>query len=383
VPFVARKGDKIVIPTQVEDGSRCICPACQKELGVKNAHYRGNSFVARHFFHLVETDCPGESDEHIRMKAITHSKLEDKYPQAEVVFEETVDSSGRRADVLVTFEEPRGKFGRGLAVEVQYMNKQKNIEEVERDYLEQDYSVLWLHEEDFSGRNVRIHESDIVSVFPNAVPATETDEYYPDLPKRSPHRETISPLPNTQNSDIKEAVAEGWLDGKRKRILKKAEGRFPEQNGEWQNGVTKVRTSSGGVLSLSMTPDGKYILKAEYDGDDVRVRVSRFDSNVFYKNAKALCVTDIDGIMGGDWRKGVSGEWVNLTDGRFRGGRYTTSWVNPSVSPMGLLMVSVGKKKSRESNVVQVRISKEDIPHLLTFFMEVSVLLENLRSTVD
>jgi hypothetical protein len=87
--------------------------------------------------------------------------------------------------------------------------------------------------------------------------------------------------------------------------------------------------------------------------------------------------------MGDDWRKGVSGEWVNLTDGRFRGGRYTTSWVNPSVSPMGILMVSVGKKKNRESNVVQVRISKEDIPNLLTFFMEVSVLLENLRSTVD
>ena len=376
MPFVAERDGERVVPTQVEDGARCTCPTCGNELGVKRAHHqpKRNAFVARHFFHLVETDCPGESDEHLRMKAIAHSKLEERYPDAEVDFEEKVEGSGRRADVLVTFGSPRYPFGDGIAVEVQYMNKQKDIETVERDYLNQSHSVLWLYEDDFSGRDVHIERDKFVSVFPNAVPITEPEDYYPDYPKTTGHEETISLLPSP--SEFRKEIAEGWLTGKRKRILKKIDGNFPEENGGWQNGITRVRTTSGGEMSLSMTPDGGYVIKIDEGSDEVRLGLSAVQSSLFYKNAKTLCVTDIEGII--EEVRGGPGEWVNAMDGRFKSGPATTSWINPSVSPIGLLMISAGKKKYRDSEAVNIRISDEDVPNLLHFFMEVSVLLENL-----
>jgi len=380
MPFVAEKDGKVVVPTQIENGEKCICPACKNKLGVRSSYYREDNtvFVARHFFHLVETDCDGESDEHLRMKAIAHSKLEDEYPKAEIRFEENVDGSGRRADVLVIFNEPRGRFGEGIAVEVQYMNKQKDIGEVEQDYLKEDYSVLWLYEEDFSGRNVCIDEDDVVTVYPNVISSVDAEQYYPGTPKLTEHRESITLSLEGLGSWISGLLAESWLDGRIEYVRENADGDYPEKNNSWQRGITRVRTADGGSISLEMAPDGDYILKATYEEDELYSSLSILDCSSIRTNAKKLCTTDISEIRQENWRDLASG-WVNLTDSRLQGGLRTSSWINISVSPTGEPVITVGKKSYEESEVLHIPVYEEDVPSVVGFLVEVIVLLSERR----
>lgn len=380
MPFVGERDGEIVVPTQVDDSTRCICPACKNELNVRSAYYRDDNtvFVARHFYHLVETDCEGESDEHLRMKAITHSKLEKKYPEAEIEFEEKVEGSGRRADVLVTFDEPRGWLGEGIAVEVQYMNKQKDIEEVEQDYLEEDYSVLWLYEDDFSNRNVRIEEGDIVTVYPNVIELVESERYYPDIPELTEHKEYVTLSLDSFGSKIDELLAESWLNGRVEHVKEKANGNYPEKNNKWQNGITRVRTVSGESLSLEMSPEGDYILKATGEEDTIRLSLSISDYATLRKNARKLCTTDVAEIREENWRNLASG-WVNLTDGRLRGGRRTSSWMNFSVTPNGEPVLTVGKKSRGETELIHIDVYEEDVPNVVGFLIEATVLLTERR----
>jgi hypothetical protein len=376
MPFVGEKNGSFVVPTQVEDSERCTCPVCKNELGVRSAYYRDNEtvFVARHFFHLVDTDCEGESDEHLRMKAIAHSKLEEEYPEAKIEFEEKVEGSGRRADVLVTFQEPRGRFGEGIAVEVQYMNKQKEIDEVESDYLKEGYSVLWLYEEDFSGKNVSITEEDVLTVYPNVISSVDTERYYPETPEPTEHEEKVKLSLEGIGSMMDELLAESWLEGRVEHVREKAEGNYPEKNGKWQSGITRVRTVSGASMSLDMAPEGGYILKATNGEDTLRLSLSVSDSSKFRKNAKKLCTTDIFGISEEEWRD-LASDWVDLTKFTLRGGRKTTSWVNISVSPSGEPVLTVGKKSQGETELVHIGIYEEDVSNLIGFFVEVVVLL--------
>lgn len=166
-----------VIPPQVDDGTAVSCPACSRSMAVVKSHKRGSAFVSRHFRHLdpeertefspkrrhgqtaltdltIGQDCPGESDEHLKMKSIAFARLEFDFPDATVELESSVDN--RIADVLVTFDDPREPYGNGIAVEVQYRNRGKDIESVTDHYLERGYSVAWLDEVDFSENVVRL-----------------------------------------------------------------------------------------------------------------------------------------------------------------------------------------------------------------------------------
>jgi hypothetical protein len=133
----------------------------------------------------------------------------------------------------VTFQEPRGRFGEGIAVEVQYMNKQKDIDEVESDYLKEGYSVLWLYEEDFSGKNVSITEEDVLTVYPNVISSVDTDRYYPEIPEPTEHEEKVKLSLEGIGSMMDELLAESWLKGRVEHVREKAEGNYPEKNGEW------------------------------------------------------------------------------------------------------------------------------------------------------
>jgi len=73
------------------------------------------------------------------MKAISHSRLEEEFPDANLELEGPVN--GRFADVLLTFPEPRSPYGEGIAVEAQYMNKGKDIEGVTEHYFEHSCSM--------------------------------------------------------------------------------------------------------------------------------------------------------------------------------------------------------------------------------------------------
>jgi hypothetical protein len=312
------------------------------------------------------------------MKAIAHSKLEEEYPEGKIEFEEKVEGSGRRADVLVTFQEPRGRFGEGIAVEVQYMNKQKDIDEVESDYLKEGYSVLWLYEEDFSGKNVSITEDDVVTVYPNVISSVDTDRYYPNLPEPTGHEENVNLSLEAVGSMTEELLAKSWLEGRVEHVREKAEGNYPENNGKWQSGITRVRTVSGASMSLEMAPEGRYILKATNGEDTLRLSLSLPDCSTLRQNAKKLCTTDISEIREEDWRDLASG-WVNLTEGRLRGGFRTTSWMNVSVTPSGEPVLTIGKKTQDETELVHVGVYQDDVSNIVGFFVEVVVLLSERR----
>jgi hypothetical protein len=86
------------------------------------------------------------------MKSIAMAKASDRWPDATVSWESEV--STRRADVLVTFLDSHERHGDGIAIECQHKNESKNIEAVNRDFLEKRHSVLWLYDEHFEKNDV-------------------------------------------------------------------------------------------------------------------------------------------------------------------------------------------------------------------------------------
>ncbi|RKD85218.1 competence protein CoiA family protein [Halopiger aswanensis] len=180
MPFVAEHKGARVIPPQVEKGADLVCPKCGGRMKIKDGS------VVRHFYHPPEdNECRGESDEHLRMKSIAYSNLtgefpdadvelcidEDpalgnpEYPDADVELERGINN--RRADIRVEFDSPRFPEGKGIGIEIQYRHEDKDIEAVTVEYLKEEYSVLWLYEDDFDGFDVDL--SGVLTVWPYAV----------------------------------------------------------------------------------------------------------------------------------------------------------------------------------------------------------------------
>jgi hypothetical protein len=149
------------------------------------------------FADLVDTgECPGESDEHMKMKSIAYARLEHDFPDATVELESGID--GRIADVLLTFDTPWEPYGKGIAIEAQYRNQGKDIEAVTDHYLQRDYSVAWLNEDDFSEYDVDL--SGILAVWPYALPSRSDMEGYPEVirwlwQEKSPSVSVEIPIP--------------------------------------------------------------------------------------------------------------------------------------------------------------------------------------------
>lgn len=153
MPYLGVLDGEEVVPPEVADGEIVMCPACDDEMSVIPSYERGRSFVSRHFRHKGASDCPGESDTHLKWKAIAYSKLENRYPDATLTFEGAVGD--RRADVLVEFPSPdESGLGNGVCVEVQHKNESKDVNSVTEDFLSHGYSVLWLDEDQFEGDEI-------------------------------------------------------------------------------------------------------------------------------------------------------------------------------------------------------------------------------------
>jgi len=148
MPWIAvQSGDK-VWPEEVEDGQDVSCPECEREMFPRGPTSDGR---ARHFAHKSDgngsegSGCEGggESDTHKRWKSFAASRLkqmlsDDVYNSIELersvpLFEadnvseaiknKRSEKSTRDADVFLEFEENHHRFGRGIAIEVQYKTK--------------------------------------------------------------------------------------------------------------------------------------------------------------------------------------------------------------------------------------------------------------------
>ena len=191
-------------PQSVPEKTTVECPECGDAMHVVKSHERETgAFVSRHFRHNRDDghggggggrSC-GESDEHIKLKSIAASKLEHifedncwKY-ELEYTFGNTAtDADHRQADALLLFDDPDEQLGQGVAVEVQYKNDSKDKHAVEKDYIENNISTVWVTPEDFGDHDMRLNEADIRdrarrAVWPEHAPDRRTwwtPEHSPD-----------------------------------------------------------------------------------------------------------------------------------------------------------------------------------------------------------
>ncbi|ERJ07424.1 Competence CoiA family protein [Halorhabdus tiamatea SARL4B] len=157
MPFVGELSDERVIPEEISDKTDVCCPECGDIMRPRGPFSDG---TARHFYHLNDTEsCSGgESDTHRKLKSLAVSALrtnleeevEEVGPERSLNVSDTASSvTNRRADALARFKEPHDIFGKGIAVEVQYRNKGKDIKATTHDYLRQGISVYWATVDDF------------------------------------------------------------------------------------------------------------------------------------------------------------------------------------------------------------------------------------------
>lgn len=222
MPWIAVNGDQKEVPEEVEDGETVYCPDCDNEMFPRGPTSDGR---ARHFAHKSSGgdggsgSCGGggESDIHRRWKSFSKSRVKQLFSNEfldEITLEKSVplfdsadvrssisDSNSknqtREADVFVSLADEHHKIGRGIAIEVQYKNKTKDIEATEADYLAEGISVLWLDEDDFVEDRCTVSRSQfltrLVTVFPKAVPRShewKTPEF--DIPNSLVGRNTDS-----------------------------------------------------------------------------------------------------------------------------------------------------------------------------------------------
>ena len=341
MPYLGLQDGREVIPPQVPSGTTVQCPVCGDEMYVKRSHYRGDSFVSRHFVHKAEnsgrgggqgegggsSDCPGESDVHHKMKAIAYARLEEDFPNAEIELEGHLQ--GRFADVLLTFPEPQAPYGKGIAVEAQYQNKGKDIEGVTEHYFEHSYSVAWLEEDDFSTHNVDL--SRILTLWPYAIPDRRGTEGYSGV------------------------IRWLWQD---KRASVELEVPLPEEywaskdkTGEWVT-VAERDIKTMGSARISKSPNETLIFglsKADWgNNESMGVRVYQGDVNKLRSFADEL-----DRVAFGDERPSYEEcdpEWHELSHRWLTGAPNVTAWIKaviPSPNPSGDsdVVISLWRKK--------------------------------------
>lgn len=238
------------IPIGVGDNEEVQCPVCNEPLRV-----REGPSTARHFYHPPDHSCSGESALHLRMKSIAVEKLKDKYPNASIHVEFITDNVPRRADVFVEFEQPQFTFGKGIAVEVQYRNEQKDLTETTASYLTGDISVIWLFEENYigahpdyddvelpepipvwpysiphgesspessAGKHLGITESDLISVLPNHADDQASLAEFPSVPDTTDDSEKLPEWSRKKELHLNlsitspgvQTIYHSWLEGK-------------------------------------------------------------------------------------------------------------------------------------------------------------------------
>ena len=361
MPYFGLLDGEKVIPPLVSDDVTVICPRCNGEMSVVQSYTRGGAFVSRHFRHHTQDqqstfnpedgqstfdafgegrDCPGESDAHQKMKSISYSRLEHEFPTATVEFESRVDK--RIADVLVTFDDPRVPYGKGIAVEVQYRHADKDVGAVTADYLEQGYSVVWLHEDDFSSHDVDI--SGILTVWPYALPDRSGTEGYPDVIQwlwqdKSAAVEREIPIPG-----------EFWASF--------------DKSGEWVTIAQRsLRARRGAWATISRSPTGQLTFQVgkkqrRYGGETERVTVQleRADCTPLQEFADTM-EQDVFGTEhpSSDEREE---EWYDLTTAWLSGSPNVTAWLSASLSPDDDVVLSLGKKHPVETERITVQVDR-------------------------
>ncbi len=371
MPYVGELDGRKVIPPEVDNGATVTCPSCGDEMSVVQSHHRGKVFISRHFRHRTQqikrdnsvgqtelSDhmgiCPGESDEHAKMKSISYAKLVDEFPDADVQLEKGVGQ--RIADVLLEFESPREPYGKGIAVEVQYRNAGKDIGEVTEHYLEQGYSIVWLEEDNFDKHDVDI--SGLLTVWPYAIPNRNETEGYDDvirwlLQPKSPSIELEIPIP-----------AEYWMEF--------------DKSGEWVTVAQRyLRRRGRAWATISRSPTGHLTLQLgkkdwgwNADTHRITIQLEKSDCNELREFADALARTGFSNTAPSSSERDE--KWYDLTTAWFVGSPNVTAWLSASLSPNDNVVLTLGKKHPKETDTVTAEVDETAVEA----FQEIADLLE-------
>jgi hypothetical protein len=277
MPFKALQDGDPVYPEQIETADAELdCFDCDESVAIRESHKRNGSFVARHFWHPSGTPdgCEavgGESWKHQRMKSIAASKAKRRWPDAIVQLEQQVVD--RRADVLVVFSEFHHRYGNGIAIEAQHKHEDKEFEAVEADFQSNRYSVLWLHEEQYHGKDVDLDAGDWAIWWANAVPDRAQWNGYHGIvhwlrQEQQPSVEREIPFP----SEFYEAkLRQAWERGK-------------EVRNSWEAVYQRKLGRGSSFLSLSRAPESNdpYVVLSKGRGSKneiVHVPVQLSDEN--------------------------------------------------------------------------------------------------------
>jgi len=138
------------------------CPECGEPVTHRSQSKNGRT---AHFAHCPDSgsgcsgSSVGESDIHDTLKSVAVSAVEQQIPLdvARSDTEQTYpakasDSQAERTfDAVVEFAEYRPEVGEGVVIEVQCGNKSKNKQATTKDVyaLDEDWTILWLYEDDF------------------------------------------------------------------------------------------------------------------------------------------------------------------------------------------------------------------------------------------
>lgn len=377
MPYVGEVDGTKVIPPKVDSDATVACPSCGDEVSVVQSHRRGAIFISRHFRHHTQhvqqgntagqsslSDhvgvCPGESDEHAKMKSISYAKLVDKFSEADVQLEKGID--GRIADVLLEFASPREPYGDGIAVEVQYRNLGKDIKEVTQHYLERGYSVVWLEKDDFDKHDVNL--SGMLTVWPHAIPDRNETEGYDDVIRwlfqpKSPSVKLEIPIPS-----------EYWMGF--------------DKSGEWVTVAQQyLRRRGRAWATISRSPTGHLTLQLgkkdwgwSADTHRVTLQLEKSDCSELREFADELARTGFNNTAPSKSERDE--KWHDLTTAWFAGSPNVTAWLSASLSPKDNVVLTLGKKHPKNTDTVTVEIDETAVEALreLADLLEAAFVIE-------
>jgi hypothetical protein len=227
-------------------------------------------------------------------------------------------------------------------IEAQYRNLGKDIEAVSDHYLQRDYSVGWLDEDDFSQYDVDI--SGILTVWPYALPDRTGREGYPAITRwlwqeQSPVVSLEIPIPGEYWASFDKS--EEWVTVAQRDLRKKGRA--------W--------------ATISRSPTGQLTLqfgKKEWgwNGDTHRVTVQLDESDT--KKLRSF-TAELERLAFGSERPCEGArepQWHDLTTIWLAGSPRINSWLSASLSPDNDVVLSLGKKHANETDRVSIQIDE-------------------------
>jgi len=186
MPFVARHTgtDKLDFAERASPDGNYRCFMCEQPVSYVNEYLRGddNTRVQSHFRYnncshagvkdISEHSGGGESLKHERRKLAAMHEAANRYPDGIVKSEYTIGE--KRADAVLIFDEPHEKYGKGLAIEYQYKNENKDLQATQEHYAEHEFTTLWITDREFTMQgnipDIDLFGGAVYSVWPNSVP---------------------------------------------------------------------------------------------------------------------------------------------------------------------------------------------------------------------